>query len=85
MTDLPEFVYLVTVDSEWPVSAIASDHPSIAEQVEREVSRRRANRNVLRPEQVHVWKARLVDVREVDLMPTTTVQASIREREVDQP
>jgi hypothetical protein len=80
VTDLPEFVYLVTVDTEWPVSAIASDHPSIAEQVENEVARRRMSRNVLEPRQVHVWKARLADVREVDLMPAVTTRPSIRER-----
>lgn len=80
MTELPEFVYLVTVDTEWPVSAIASDHPSIAEQVEREVARRRASANVSRPGQVHVWKARLADVREVDLIPAVTTGPSLRER-----
>ena len=84
MADLPEYVYLVTVDCEWPVSALADDHPTImAEVVEREVARRAGSGNVSRPSQVHVWKARLVDVREVDLMPATTVRASLRERETD--
>jgi hypothetical protein len=36
---------------------------------------------IRRPGLVHVWKARLTDVREVDLMPATTVRASLRERE----
>ena len=82
MADLPEFVYLVTVDTEWPVSVIADDHPSTPERVERIVQSRRESPNVW-PEHVHVWKARLTDVREVDLLPTTTVSPSLREREAD--
>jgi hypothetical protein len=81
MADLPEFVYLVTVSNEWPVSAIADCHPSTADVVEREVERRSKGGNVFRPDQVHVWKARLTDVREVDLMPATEIRASIRERD----
>lgn len=81
MADLPEFVYLITVDTEWPVTAIADCHPSTADSVEDEVKRRRASRNVSHPDEVKVWKARLADVRQVDLMPTTTVRASLRERE----
>jgi hypothetical protein len=81
--EIPEFVYLVTVDAEWPVSAIADDHPSIAERVEDVVTRRRKSENVYRPDQVHVWKARLTDVREVDLLPAATTRPSLRER--DQP
>lgn len=80
MADLPEFVYLVTVDSEWPVSAIADDHPSVAGAVEDVVERRRKSPNVMRREQIHVWKARLTDVREVDLMPAATVRPTLRER-----
>lgn len=82
MTDLPDLVYLITVDGEWPVSAIAVDNPGIiASVVEREVARRRESKNIWRHDQVHVWKAELCNIREVDLMPTTTVQASIRERD----
>jgi hypothetical protein len=82
VVDLPEYVYLVTVDGEWPVSAIADDHPSIAEIVESEVERRVGTIGDLnyRRRRVHVWKARLVDAVEVDLMPATTVRASLRER-----
>jgi len=76
---LPEFVYLVTVDTEWPISAIA-DGSYAAEHVEREVNRRAGSGNVWHRSQVHVWKCRLDDVHEVDLMPTTTVRASLRER-----
>lgn len=83
MAELPEFVYLVTVDTEWPVSVVVDDHPSAAERIERVVKERRAGGNVSRPEQVHVWKARLTDVREVDLLPTTTVGPSLRERDQD--
>ena len=80
MTDLPEFVYLVTVDSEWPVSAIADDHPGTAERVAREVERRSQSGNVWRPGLVHVWKARLADACEVDLLPSVMTRPSLRER-----
>jgi hypothetical protein len=80
MADLPEFVYLVSVDGEWPVSAIADCHPSTPESVEREVRRRSESGNVWRPGQVHVWKCRLADAREVDLLPAATVRPSLRER-----
>jgi hypothetical protein len=80
MTKLPTHVYLVTVDTEWPVSAIASDHPSIAERVQDEVLRRFASENVMRPEQVHVRKACLTDVIEVDLVPARTVGPFIVEK-----
>lgn len=84
MTELPEFVYLVTVDIEWPVSVVVDYRDTLtAERVEHEVARRRESGNVYRPDQVHVWKARLTDVREVDLMPTTTVRASLRDRSDD--
>jgi len=80
MVDLPEFVYLITVDTEWMVTALADDHPSIAERVDREVQRRCANANYP-PARAHVWKARLADVCEVDLMPAATVRPSLRERD----
>lgn len=85
MVDLPEYVYLITVDGEWPVSAIADVHPSIAEFVETEVERRGGTIGDLnyRRRRVHVWKARIVDGVEVDLMPATTVRASLRERSVE--
>lgn len=79
MTELPEFVYLVTVDIEWPVSAIA-DGPYVAETVEREVWLRGESGNVYDSRQVHVWKARLTDVVEVDLLPSATTRPSLRER-----
>jgi hypothetical protein len=84
MSDLPEFVYLIAVDGEWPVSAVASDHPSterwVAERVEAEVARRRQSSNVWHDGQIHVWKARLTDLREMDLLPAATVKPSLRER-----
>lgn len=77
MTDLPEFVYLVTVDTEWPVTVVVAYENDDAERVAQAV-RQRVNHKGGR---AHVWKARLADVREVDLIPSTVVKASIRERE----
>jgi hypothetical protein len=83
---IPPFVYLVTVDTEWPISAILDDHPTLtAMRVEDEVTRRRRSTNVARPEQVRVWKARLVDIHEVDLLLSTTVGPSLCERKLPAP
>jgi len=76
MPELPEFVYLITVDGMWPVSAIADCHPSTPEQVEREVRRRTSDRSIL---QAHVWKCRLADVQEVTLVPAAVVPPSLKE------
>jgi hypothetical protein len=76
---VPEFVYLVTVDNEWPVSVIADDHPTItAELVAAEVDRRAKSGNVCHGSQVKVWRARLTDVQKMDLMPAATVRPSLR-------
>jgi len=80
---MPEYVYLVTVDNEWPVSAIADDSgPAIAERVAAEVDRRAKSGNVWRGNQVKVWRARLTDVRKVDLLPSAIVRPSLRVAEV---
>lgn len=80
MTDLPEFVYLITVDGEWPVQAVADCHPSTADTVAEVVARRSESGNVWHSQQVHVWKVPVANAQEVDLMPATTVRASLRER-----
>ena len=48
--------------------------------IAREVERRKQSKNVLRSHEVKVWKARLADVREVELVPAVTVPPSLRER-----
>lgn len=84
MTDLPEFVYLVSVDTEWPVSVVVDYGDSLtAGRVEDVVVSRRKSDNVSWPGQVHVWKARLTDIREVDLLPAVTTRPVIRERTDD--
>jgi hypothetical protein len=80
---LPEFIYLVTVDSEWPVSAIADDHPSTAERVEREVERRCQSGNVPHRSYVHVWRVPVAGAVEVELLPSAVVRPSLRERPGD--
>ena len=77
-TKIPDFIYLITVDSEWPVSLIA-DNETVAASVEREVHRRASSGNVSHPGQVKVWKARLTDVVPVQLNPAKTVGPSLTE------
>lgn len=80
MSKLPEFVYLITVSSEWPVSAIADDHPATADRVEDEVKRRMESGNVPNRSYVKVWRVPVRDAVEMDLMPAATVRASLREK-----
>lgn len=83
MTKLPEFVYLVTVDTEWPISVVVDYGNAVADDVARVVDQRGASANVYQVGQVHVWKARLSDIREVDLMPSVTTRPALRERSGD--
>lgn len=80
MTQLPEFVYLITVDGEWPVTAIADDHPSTADAVASHVERRKQSSNVTHNSQIHVWKVPVTNAREVDLLPAAVVRPQLRER-----
>jgi hypothetical protein len=77
---LPEFVYLITVSSEWPVSAIAGDHSSVAETVEREVERRMESANVPHRSYIKIWRVSVKDAVEIDLMPSAVVRPSLREK-----
>ena len=77
---LPELVYLITVKSEWPVSAIADDHSTTPERVEREVERRCRSANVPHRSYVHVWRVPVKDAVEMELMPRAEVKPSLRVR-----
>lgn len=82
MAKIPEFVYLVTTDTEWPVSVIVDYGDStVADRVASEVERRATSQNVLRPDRVKVWRAKLADVCEVDFTPATVVPPSLVLRE----
>jgi hypothetical protein len=91
MTKLPEYVYLITVDSEWPVSAIAGDHPSVPELIEAEIQRRCQSQNVPNRGYVHVWRVPVQlacsaasstawDATEMELLPAAVVKPSLREK-----
>lgn len=74
--DLPEFVYLVTVDSAWPVSVMVaygdeSDGPHLNDLME---SRQRSGTSTL---QIRAWRARLTDIKPVDVQPERVIPASI--------
>jgi hypothetical protein len=92
VTKLPEYVYLITVDSEWPVSAIAGDHSSVAQLIEAEIQRRCQSQNVPNRGYVHVWRVPVQlacsaassaawDATEMELLPpTAVVRPSLREK-----
>lgn len=83
MADLPEFVYLITMESQWPVTAVVDyGDAGTARRVEEIVDERvKSGYAGTRRNQVHVWKARLADVREVDLVPAQTIGPELRERD----
>jgi hypothetical protein len=70
-----EFVYLITVEGTGPVSAVA-DGPYATSHVEREVQR--VSRH---PNAVHVWRARVTDLTEMDFIPARTVEAELKPKE----
>lgn len=80
----PEHVYVVCVTSEWPIDVISGEPEThAASGVEMVVKRRLESGNVTGREQIKVFKARLTDIEEVELMPTTTVRAALRPKSVD--
>ena len=83
MSKLPEFVYLITVDSEWPVSALAGDSTdgAMAERIEHVVERRCRSENVPHRSYVHVWRVPVKDAVEMELLPRAEVKPSLRAKE----
>lgn len=80
MTKLPEFVYLVTVEDEWPVSAIAGDHPTTPDRIEREVERRTTGQHRQARERARVWRVPVKDAVEMELLPRAEIKPSLREK-----
>lgn len=66
-----EYVYLITAEGEWPVSAVA-DGPHAARAVE-ERARERGKDRV-----VHVWRAKVSGLVELELIPAHTVDAQLK-------
>jgi hypothetical protein len=64
-----------TVEGTWPVSAVAGG-PYATSHVEREVQR--VSRH---PNAVHVWRARVTDLTEMDFIPARTVEAELKPKE----
>lgn len=79
MAELPGYVYLVTVEGEWPVSAIADDHTSTPERVADEVARRTSGSSPPRSTaHAHVWRVQVIEAVEMDVVPAQTVKPSLR-------
>lgn len=73
-----EFIYLVTVDGEWPVSVLADDHPNTVSRIEYEVNRRTEPFN-----NVRVWRAKITDLAEMELIPSHTVDPQVRVKDTE--
>ena len=80
MADLPEFVYLITVEGQWPVWATAGDHSSVPEWIEREVIRRTSGENRQARSRAHVWRIPVTGAVEMEVQAATVIPASLRER-----
>jgi hypothetical protein len=80
MPDLPEFVYLITVDGEWPVSARAGDHPTTPGALADEVKRRTTGRNVQATDRAHIWRVPVKNAVEMEIIPEQKIPASMQEK-----
>jgi len=78
MPNLPEFVYLVTLESEWPVSAIAHDHPSAPERVAKEAARRTSRDNPR--SRARIWRVPVANAVEMEVLPGQVIEPSLIER-----
>jgi hypothetical protein len=76
-----ECVYLITVEGTWPVSAVA-DGPHAIAHVEREVDRLSQHPNGrAERRRVHVWRAQVTGITEMDFIPARTVEAELKPKE----
>lgn len=74
----PEFVYLIVATTEWPVDAVA-DGPHAVHHVDRIVAKRLTSGNVQgERHRVKVFRARIEDLEEVELLPATVVGPQLR-------
>ena len=75
LEDLPDEVFLVWVDTEWPIHALVNDNDGIfLDRVHRSVEARLSSVHVRDRSQVHVARARLTDFTEMELLPPVTTQ-----------
>lgn len=75
LDDLPDEVILIWTDSEWPVDALVNDNDGIFEErVYRAVERRAESANVIDRSRVHVARARLTDLVELEVLPPVTTR-----------
>lgn len=78
LTELPDHVYLVTVDGEWPVTAIAADHPSLPDRLQQIVEKRVSEGPQRNVNSVHVWRVPVIQCVEVELVPKQILPAQIK-------
>lgn len=72
---LPEYVYLITVDGEWPVTAVAGDHPGAIDRVAAAVKRRTGNARGFSSD-IRIWRVRVTEPAEMKMTTATVVPAS---------
>jgi hypothetical protein len=79
MAELPEFIYLITVETQWMVSAIAGDHPNTPERVVAEVERRSGTAPGSDARGgTHVWRVPVAGAVEMDIVPGEVIKPSLR-------
>ena len=76
MARLPGYVYLIMAEGQWPVAAVAGDHPGAPDEVLAAVAARSGTAGA----PVRVWKVSLAGAVPVDAIPPREVPAELAER-----
>jgi hypothetical protein len=74
---VPEFIYVILESSRWAVTAIP-DGPYAADQVAAEVERRVPQGDTWGMSHLHIYRCRVTEVAEVELIPAREVKAEIQ-------
>ena len=80
MTDLPEYVYLIKPNNEWPISCVEREGS-----VESVVQQRRGSRNVGQDGIVRVWRVPTTEAVEMELVPSRVVPSSVKPKQPPSP
>lgn len=85
--ELPRNVYLVKVDGEWPIDVVAEDGGAerLAERLDEIVKNRSMSAGGAGRKCVRVFRARIGDFEEVEVVPARRVGPELRPIEADGP
>lgn len=79
MPSVPEHAYFILEDSKWPVTAIA-DGPYVIDHIISEIERRVSRGDEYGMAHLHIFKCKVTDIVEVELIPSQVIKAEIRDK-----